>query len=761
MEDIYLYMLFGLALLAVIDLIVGVSNDAVNFLNSALGSKAISFKTIMIVASVGVAVGAIFSSGMMEVARKGIFNPGEFMFDEIMIIFMAVMITDIILLDFFNSIGLPTSTTVSIVFELLGAAVAIAILKVYSSGDPLSNLLNFINTSKATEIIFGIVVSVLIAFTVGGIIQWITRFLMTFNFEDKNKWYGAIFSGIALTAITYFIFIKGIKGTTYADDNLSLLNGLTIKDFLELKVGWIIVVSSIFWSLSSFVMIKFLKTNIYKLIIIVGTFALALAFAGNDLVNFIGVPVAAYNSYLEWSISGIEASNFPMDILATKVPTNNFLLLCAGLIMVMTLWLSSKSKSVVQTSIDLSNQNSVNERFKPNFISRIIVRYSIKTSNLISSSCPDKFKNLVNERFNQSNTLLNKIDIKERPAFDMVRAAVNLMVASVLISIATSMKLPLSTTYVTFMVAMGTSLADRAWGSESAVYRVAGVLNVIAGWFFTAIVAFTAAALVAFLMNLNVQIMFPILLFTAIGLLINSSIKYRNNKITSDSLSLNSNAETRSVKGVISESSKTVSKALKRGGKIYMTIITCLAQQDVNQLKKNKKNIAKLSDEIEELRDNVFYFIKNLDESSVGASGFYIQILGSLQDMVESLKSINKLSFNHVNNNHKKLKFTQMNELSKISKATEEMFFKACEILKNQSLEKIDSLISEIEIRKNLLRNSHEAQVIRTRNDESSPKNTTLYFSLLLETNDLLKVISNLLGEYNSSYKLISKKENQ
>lgn len=754
-------MLFGLALLAVIDLIVGVSNDAVNFLNSALGSKAISFKTIMIVASVGVAVGAIFSSGMMEVARKGIFNPGEFMFDEIMIIFMAVMITDIILLDFFNSIGLPTSTTVSIVFELLGAAVAIAILKVYSSGDPLSNLLNFINTSKATEIIFGIVVSVLIAFTVGGIIQWITRFLMTFNFEDKNKWYGAIFSGIALTAITYFIFIKGIKGTTYADDNLSLLNGLTIKDFLELKVGWIIVVSSIFWSLSSFVMIKFLKTNIYKLIIIVGTFALALAFAGNDLVNFIGVPVAAYNSYLEWSISGIEASNFPMDILATKVPTNNFLLLCAGLIMVMTLWLSSKSKSVVQTSIDLSNQNSVNERFKPNFISRIIVRYSIKTSNLISSSCPDKFKNLVNERFNQSNTLLNKIDIKERPAFDMVRAAVNLMVASVLISIATSMKLPLSTTYVTFMVAMGTSLADRAWGSESAVYRVAGVLNVIAGWFFTAIVAFTAAALVAFLMNLNVQIMFPILLFTAIGLLINSSIKYRNNKITSDSLSLNSNAETRSVKGVISESSKTVSKALKRGGKIYMTIITCLAQQDVNQLKKNKKNIAKLSDEIEELRDNVFYFIKNLDESSVGASGFYIQILGSLQDMVESLKSINKLSFNHVNNNHKKLKFTQMNELSKISKATEEMFFKACEILKNQSLEKIDSLISEIEIRKNLLRNSHEAQVIRTRNDESSPKNTTLYFSLLLETNDLLKVISNLLGEYNSSYKLISKKENQ
>lgn len=754
-------MLFGLALLAVIDLIVGVSNDAVNFLNSALGSKAISFKTIMIVASVGVAVGAIFSSGMMEVARKGIFNPGEFMFDEIMIIFMAVMITDIILLDFFNSIGLPTSTTVSIVFELLGAAVAIAILKVYSSGDPLSNLLNFINTSKATEIIFGIVVSVLIAFTVGGIIQWITRFLMTFNFEDKNKWYGAIFSGIALTAITYFIFIKGIKGTTYADDNLSLLNGLTIKDFLELKVGWIIVVSSIFWSLSSFVMIKFLKTNIYKLIIIVGTFALALAFAGNDLVNFIGVPVAAYNSYLEWSISGIEASNFPMDILATKVPTNNFLLLCAGLIMVMTLWLSSKSKSVVQTSIDLSNQNSVNERFKPNFISRIIVRYSIKTSNLISSSCPDKFKNLVNERFNQSNTLLNKIDIKERPAFDMVRAAVNLMVASVLISIATSMKLPLSTTYVTFMVAMGTSLADRAWGSESAVYRVAGVLNVIAGWFFTAIVAFTAAALVAFLMNLNIQIMFPILLFTAIGLLINSSIKYRNNKITSDSLSLNSNAETRSVKGVISESSKTVSKALKRGGKIYMTIITCLAQQDVNQLKKNKKNIAKLSDEIEELRDNVFYFIKNLDESSVGASGFYIQILGSLQDMVESLKSINKLSFNHVNNNHKKLKFTQMNELSKISKATEEMFFKACEILKNQSLEKIDSLISEIEIRKNLLRNSHEAQVIRTRNDESSPKNTTLYFSLLLETNDLLKVISNLLGEYNSSYKLISKKENQ
>ena len=296
-----MYMLIALAFLAIADLVVGVSNDAVNFLNSAIGSKAISFRTIMIVASVGVAVGAIFSSGMMEVARKGIFNPGEFMFNEIMIIFIAVMITDILLLDVFNSLGMPTSTTVSIAFEVLGAAVAIALIKITANGGEFSELIQYINTSKATQIILGILLSVVVAFTIGAIVQWVSRFLLSYNFNEKPKWVGALFSGIALTAITYFIFMKGLKGTSYAKETFDVLGGATMKDFLEKQVINLVLISSIFWSILSYVLMSFLKINIYRLIIIVGTFALALAFAGNDLVNFIGVPVAAYDSLLEWS----------------------------------------------------------------------------------------------------------------------------------------------------------------------------------------------------------------------------------------------------------------------------------------------------------------------------------------------------------------------------------------------------------------------------------------------------------------------------
>ncbi|MEC8830016.1 MAG: inorganic phosphate transporter [Bacteroidota bacterium] len=751
MENIYLYMLIALAILAVADLIVGVSNDAVNFLNSAIGSKAISFKTIMIVASIGVAVGAIFSSGMMEVARKGIFNPGEFMFDEIMIIFLAVMITDILLLDFFNTLGLPTSTTVSIVFELLGAAVVMALLKITASGGGFEDLWGYINTSKASQIIFGIILSVIVAFSVGAIVQWISRLLISFNFEQKPDWVGAVFSGIALTSITYFIFMKGLKGTSYANVTFDIINGHTVKDFLESKVVVIVLVSSVFWAVLSYILIAFAKTNIYKLIIVVGTFALALAFAGNDLVNFIGVPVAAYNSFLEWSVSGVAASAFPMDVLASKVPTNNLLLLGAGLVMVLTLWFSSKSKNVVQTSIDLSNQNTTKERFNPNVLSRVIVRASVVISEMVSKSIPGAIKSKIEQQFDQAKGPLTTIAFRDRPAFDMVRAAVNLMVASVLISIATSMKLPLSTTYVTFMVAMGTSLADRAWGVESAVYRVAGVLNVIGGWFFTAIVAFTASGLVAFLMNLNIQIMFPVLLFTAFGLLINSSFRYKKKaKLKQQTLTLKK-SESRSVQGVINESSTNISKVLNRGGKIYKTTIFALAQQDLITLKKNKKQVVKLSNEIETLRDDIFYFIKSLDETSVSASNFYIEILGSLQDMTQSLDYITKLSYKHVNNNHKKLKFNQIKELSEISQTINILFKDAKEIFERQSFDRI-SLILEQKLRVNqALKLNIDTQVMRTRNEESSPKNTTLYFSLLLETKDLMNATASLLEQYNSN----------
>ena len=746
-------MLIALAFLAIADLVVGVSNDAVNFLNSAIGSKAISFRTIMIVASVGVAVGAIFSSGMMEVARKGIFNPGEFMFNEIMIIFMAVMITDILLLDFFNSLGMPTSTTVSIVFELLGAAVAIALLKITANGGEFSELIQYINTSKATQIILGILLSVVVAFTIGAIVQWVSRFLLSYNFNEKPKWVGALFSGIALTAITYFIFMKGLKGTSYAKETFDVLGGVTMKDFLEKQVINLVLISSIFWSILSYVLISFLKINIYRLIIIVGTFALALAFAGNDLVNFIGVPVAAYNSFLEWSASGMSASNFPMDALASKVPTNNWLLLGAGCVMILTLWFSSKSKAVVKTSIDLSSQGDTKERFQPNAVSRGFVRFAIVSSKYMSNLLPKSLKEKIETQFEQPQTNTLKVKKEDLPAFDLVRAAVNLMVAAVLISIATSYKLPLSTTYVTFMVAMGSSLADRAWGAESAVYRVAGVLNVIGGWFFTAFSAFVLSALVAFLINLNIQLMFPILFISAVALLIRSSILHNKKTKAKSAKGSLRNAESSSVQGVINESADNIANVLKRGSKIYSSSIFSLAKQDLVALKKNKKQVLKLSDEINELRDNIFYFIKNLDESSVGASNFYIQILGYLQDMAQSLDYISMVNYKHVNNNHKKLKFNQIKELSDISNAIEVLFSKAEIVFETQTFDKIEALRENKNSINNILKSNIDIQIKRTRTEESSPKNTTLYFSLLLETKDLLNATASLLEEYQTAYK--------
>ena len=381
MESIYFLILIALIGLAFADLIVGVSNDAVNFLNSAIGSKVLSFKTIMIVASLGIFIGCVFSSGMMEVARKGIFNPGEFMFSEIMIIFMAVMITDILLLDFFNSIGMPTSTTVSIVFELLGASVAMALIKIGVDNGSFSDLAIYINTSKATQIIVGILLSVFVAFTIGAIVQWISRLLLSYDFKTKATWVGAIFGGIALTAISYFILMKGIKGTSYAGESFNLIGGITIKDFLESNVISIIAYSSVIWSCIAYILRHFFNVDIYKVIIGVGTFALALAFAGNDLVNFIGVPIAAWQSYEAWVASGVPADEFSMQILASKVATPNFLLLIAGVIMVITLWFSKKAQRVVKTSLDLSNQGEVSERFNANFLSRFIVRVASNLSN--------------------------------------------------------------------------------------------------------------------------------------------------------------------------------------------------------------------------------------------------------------------------------------------------------------------------------------------------------------------------------------------
>ena len=743
-ENIYFFMIIALAVLAVTDLIVGVSNDAVNFLNSAIGSKAISFKTIMIVASIGIAFGAVSSSGMMEVARKGIFNPSEFVFAEIMIIFMAVMITDILLLDFFNTLGMPTSTTVSIVFELLGAAVAISLVKIYAGDGNFTHLTDYINTDKAAEIILGILLSVVIAFTIGAFVQFFTRVLLSFKFENKPKWVGAIFGGMAITAIIYFILIKGLKGTSIITPETSMF----ISDNPEI----FILGNFILWFTLSWAVTRFLSWNIYVIIRILGTFALAMAFAGNDLVNFIGVPLAAYESFVSWSNSGQLASEFNMQGLSVSVQTPTYLLLASGVVMVVTLWFSSKAKNVVKTSVDLSRQDEGDERFEPNFLSRQIVKFSIKASDNLNGLIPTTLQKRINVQFEKPTSYAQKAKIKDLPAFDLIRASVNLMVASVLISLATSLKLPLSTTYVTFMVAMGSSLADRAWGSESAVYRVAGVLNVIGGWFFTAIVAFVASALTAYIIHLGGIYAIGALLIFAFVLIGKNYISHTKKLKESKEEEKLERAESSSVQGVIEESAKNIANVVKRTSKIYSNTINGLAKQDLNLLKKNKKQGSKLATEIEDLRNHTFYFIKNLEEAHIGASNFYINAMGHLTDISQSLEYIGKVSHKHVNNNHKKLKYNQIKELKQIDNKLAEILENTSNAFEERSFEKIGNILNNKQELYDLVSQKIKLQVERTRTEESSPKNTTLYFSILLETKDLMTATMNLLEQYYKEY---------
>ena len=731
-------MIIALAVLAVTDLVVGVSNDAVNFLNSAIGSKAISFKTIMIVASVGIAFGAMSSSGMMEVARKGIFNPSEFVFAEIMIIFMAVMITDILLLDFFNTLGMPTSTTVSIVFELLGAAVAISLVKIAGKGGGFEELSNYINTEKATQIILGILLSVVVAFTVGAIVQFASRMLISFKFAERPKWVGALFGGFAITSIIYFIIVKGLKSASIFSPEILGFIGENPELFL--------LANFILWTFFSWVMSSFLKINIYTLIIVLGTFALAMAFAGNDLVNFIGVPLAALEWFNSWSASGMEAANYTMENQPVQTPT--LLLLASGIIMVITLWFSSKAKAVVKTSVDLSRQDEGDERFQPNFLSRQIVKLSIQASENLGGILPKSLVEKIDSRFEKPYVYVPKSRVQDLPAFDLVRAAVNLMVASVLISIATSMKLPLSTTYVTFMVAMGTSLADRAWGPESAVYRIAGVINVIGGWFFTAISAFTAAAIIAYIIHLGGLWAIIVLLVIAF-LLIGRNYLSHNKKMKETKLEEKlQKSESNSIMGLIQESSSNMTLAFDRANKIYTQAIEGLSKHDISRLKKSKKGITKLDNEVEDLRGNIFYFIKNLDESSVGASNFYITALSYLQDMTQSLEYIAKASYKHVNNNHKKLRFNQIKDLKETDLFIDKLFSEIKTIFDTKSYDQLAKIIINKEQLMKTLDQKINKQIERTRADESSPKNTALYFSLLLETKDLLKATMSLLETY-------------
>lgn len=724
MENIYLALVIVLFILAISDLIVGVSNDAVNFLNSAIGAKAAPFWIIMAIAGLGVLFGATFSSGMMEIARSGIFHPDKFYFSEIMLIFLAVMITDVILLDTFNTFGLPTSTTVSIVFELLGASVAIALMKLYESDSGLS-MGDYINTSKALAIISGILLSVVIAFSVGALIQFFTRWLFSFRFEKRMRYFGALYGGFAITAIIYFMLIKGVKGASFITEDV----GIWIKSntFLIISMsflGFTVLLQLLNW---------LFNLNILKTIVLAGTFALAMAFAGNDLVNFIGVPLAGFES-LKTLINnpGADPDFLLMSSLKGKVQTPTLFLLLAGLVMVVTLFTSRKAKSVVKTTIDLSRQDEGDERFSSSQLSRTIVRMTIKLSERLSSIIPDRLKNNIDKQF---ALVSHDKHEKDYPAFDMLRASVNLVVASILIALGTSLKLPLSTTYVTFMVAMGTSLSDRAWDRESAVYRVTGVFSVIGGWFFTALSAFTVAFLIAMFFYFGNMYAIGIMVLISIYLV------YRTHKIhtSREASKAESIKELEQInnENILEQCSLSVNNIMHQTQLEYKKTIAALSDFDVKALKNIAKTTEKIEKDAKHKKNSVTVIIAKLKEDALESGHYYVQVLDYLREILHSLNFIVNPVYTHISNNHKEFSNAQLSELKILSQHLGNFFTHITSDIKDGNFSNQENISAEQQKFLNLIDLFRKNEVKRIKKEAGSTRNSLLFMTILQETKNL------------------------
>jgi len=736
MESIYLLIVIVLVILAVSDLVVGVSNDAVNFLNSAIGAKAAPVMVIMIIASLGIIVGATFSSGLMEVARKGIFHPDQFFFSEIMIIFLAVMLTDIILLDFFNTFGLPTSTTVSIVFELLGAAVAVSLIKIGGNEDTMADLGKYINSEKALAIISGILLSVFVAFLVGAIVQFITRIVFSFQYEKKLRFFGSIWGGICITAITYFILIKGAKGSSIiSPEMLDWIKSNTVLIIAYCFVGWTVLLQLLHWAF---------KFNIPKFIILVGTFALAMAFAGNDLVNFIGVPLAGLEAYKEYLSVG--HAHFPMVALTEKIQTPTFLLLAAGAVMTVTLWLSKKAMSVTRTELSLARQVEGEERFGSTLLSRSIVKFAVNVNTGIGKIIPQKTLKFLNNRF---ATPKFEKKTKDAASFDLLRASSNLTVASILIAFATSLKLPLSTTYVTFMTAMGTSLADRAWGRESAVYRVTGVFTVIGGWFLTAITAFSVAALFAVLIHYTGYIGITILVLIAISLVVRTHIFFKKKeKEISKREAESSDEQVLNGENIISKCSITVSETIKAIPPIIQNSFNGLTSEDLKKLRKVTKKVKDVNKQSKYLKDNLHSTISKLEEDSIETGHYYVQVLDYLREIAHCLTYITRPIFDHVDNNHKRITEDQIAELSDLSEAISQLISKILDIVKNDDFDNVEDVLNYQQQMLDAIEKLKKKQIKRIKNNEVGTRNSILYLGIMDEVKNLTLYVVNLLKSH-------------
>lgn len=735
--SIYLILICVLFSLAFIDLIVGVSNDAVNFLNSAIGSKVASFRTILIVASFGILLGATFSSGMMEVARKGIFNPNFFTFDKIMIVFLAVMLTDIILLDFYNTLGLPTSTTVSLVFELLGGALVTGLLIAYDSGYGFEKWDEIINYSSAITIVVGIFLSVFISFLFGAIVQHISRIVFTFNIERSLKRYGAFFSGLAVTTIIYFLLIKGVKGST--------LVGEEQVDWILAHTWIIVLISLIFWSITIQILMWWKKINPLKAVVLLGTFSLAMAFAGNDLVNFIGVSVAGLISFQTWAASNIPAGEFNMAGLAQKVATPSWILLFSGVVMVITLWTNAKSRKVSETEVALSRQDEGDERFKSNFVSRALVGIAMGIGKVAEILVPISWRESLSRRFTKNSEGLTD---KEKPSFDLIRASVNLLVSSIVIAYATSKKLPLSTTFVTFMVAMGTSFADQAWGRESAVYRVAGVVNVIAGWLTTALVAFTTCGFFALILYKTGTVGVFSLVAVAAFLLIRSHIVFKRKVSEEESTNQFLSGSVVNIQEVIDESKINTVKNLKTVMKVSTLSIKSLITENKEALIKSRKEIKKLRTQNEKLHNKIIKYVKKIEKGNVAAGRLYILVFDHVQDLYQSAHLLNEICANHVINLHSppKKKYIQVfDDLMKDLGTFINMSADAIEHLKFDNHNDLENQKNKLLL---TINKKLDAMITDIQSDDLGNRMAFLQTRILLETKDIVAVVHRMYQLY-------------
>ena len=735
-----MFFVIALLILAVADLVVGVGNDAVNFLNSAIGAKVAPFYFILSVAALGVFVGATFSSGMMEIARSGIFHPDQFFFSEIMVIFLAVMITDMILLDVFNTFGLPTSTTVSIVFEILGAAVAISLVKIMGSTDNLADIGNYINSARALAIISGILLSVVIAFSVGALVQYLTRILFTFNYERRIPYLGALWGSLAVTSIVYFILVKGASGASFmTPETVAWIGDNTVSLLSFSFIGFAVLFQ---------ILILVFKTNILRIIVLIGTFSLAMAFAGNDLVNFIGVPLAGLESYrLFVADPSLNPDTFTMESLLQPVQTPTYLLLLAGLVMVLALFFSKKSRSVTKTEVDLARQSAGDERFSSSLLARNIVRMGIEANKGFQRVLPGPITRFIQKRFDLAVYKRRKRMKRDTSSFDQLRASVNLFVASILIALATSLKLPLSTTYVTFMVAMGTSLSDKAWGRESAVYRVTGVITVIGGWFFTAFAAFTSAFLIALFISWGGLVAAIVAIAIAFLVIVRTTILHKR-KTTKEREREKLAGTSWNGDNVLKQCKLDIVSTLEGSSSLYQAVVSALTEEKRKSMRKSLTQIGMLNQKTKDLKQDAYVTLKKLEEDSIDSGHYYVQILDYLREIAHCLTYIAEPSYEYIDNNHPPLHEEQVLDLKALNKQVAKVFTGSLEITQKGDFEAIPALIKIQQEALGMLHKMKKKQIKMIKAEQVGTRNSMLYFNLLSETKNLLLFTINMIKSH-------------